>query len=729
MVWDVEWAWENDTKSGDLSLAEWKEKLDGGLVLRAPERWLGIPFRHAWSMLNGRRKRALEKDVSIPTGAAYPYQVQLVERSESLLRSRMIRLGFLDGHLEIESVPVSDHKVGLKVILNPGPHYACAETRVEHEWSGLGESEVLWLEEEWAKWRGKGLDLDALESERERFARHFERNGWYGLISDYFTIGVDTTGSRMSQQVGLTLQVSPILSNEDTIPHRLARLDSISFKWHSESNPINTCRLAEGVWWDVPWDRDVRGVSHRMHLQSKVLYDPQSVYAARQAVRLFPLIEDVRVKVEALDYPREGALPLHVHFDAFPSERRVINMNGAVTSRQGPGAELAISLSDQDFRKRMEQISLNAGLGIEMVIPYNADASAPSAEEGLIPSRVISGGLTYNTHRLIPFAPARFPRSNKPESRLSISVRDENRPNFNRTYLQVGLVERFVENPASGSRIELRPFEIALTSSNLLPEFREELDNLGSDILTSSFESRALFVSGINWQLRPAPRMNSPWNWKLDLEFEGAGNLFHWIDARNPEETYVPLPSVFGGTSQVQVARYLRSVLEAKGGWSPDGRNGFFARGIIGVSASTIPGVAVPLEKQFYVGGPNSMRGWQALGLGPGGSNELGVRVRGDMRIEFNLEARKYVNDWIQLAAFADAGNVWMTRPEESRPEVEFAMDKFLGQMALSVGGGLRLDFGYFLLRCDAGKQLFTPGAEMPTEPGWRIHPAVALPF
>ena len=53
-----------------------------------------------------------------------------------------------------------------------------------------------------------------------------------------------------------------------------------------------------------------------------------------------------------------------------------------------------------------------------------------------------------------------------------------------------------------------------------------------------------------------------------------------------------------------------------------------------GVVASSISGSAPPLEKQFYVGGPNSLRGWRALGLGPGGAGVDGVNVRGDIRME-----------------------------------------------------------------------------------------------
>ena len=146
-----------------------------------------------------------------------------------------------------------------------------------------------------------------------------------------------------------------------------------------------------------------------------------------------------------------------------------------------------------------------------------------------------------------------------------------------------------------------------------------------------------------------------------------------------------------------------RWVFDLKNDWQFRKRTGLHSRCYFGIVASSIEDQSAPLEKQFFVGGPNSMRGWSALRLGPGSSTNENLNVRGDMKIELNLEARHYLNDWIQVATFVDAGNVWMTREEENRPNVHFEWDRFLSEMAVSVGGGVRLDFGYFMLRCDCG--------------------------
>jgi len=87
------------------------------------------------------------------------------------------------------------------------------------------------------------------------------------------------------------------------------------------------------------------------------------------------------------------------------------------------------------------------------------------------------------------------------------------------------------------------------------------------------------------------------------------------------------------------------------------------------------------------------------------------------------------VGEWVQLAGFLDAGNVWMIRPEVDRPNVDFKWNQFYRQLGVSAGMGVRFDFDYFLLRCDFGHPVLLPDGSSPTGSGWQIHPAVSLPF
>jgi len=146
------------------------------------------------------------------------------------------------------------------------------------------------------------------------------------------------------------------------------------------------------------------------------------------------------------------------------------------------------------------------------------------------------------------------------------------------------------------------------------------------------------------------------------------------------------------------------------------------------------PGIAVPygnnsslliFEKSFYGGGMNGIRAWQARTLGPGNYNrevvDPGLRLNlrnldqlGEIKLEGNIEYRfKLLNDVfgakLKAASFADFGNIWRIRENELNPGGEFRFDKFLGQIAIGAGAGLRFDLDYFVVRLDAGIKVRDP--------------------
>ena len=737
VVWEVNWALNPNNNAG-VNLPDWERTLGSALITQPPERWLGLPFRHWLATTSGRWKKAVSESQPVPTGSAAPYDPLALEQAEALFRSRMVRMGCLWADAEIQVQFEREH-ASLYINLIPGMRLKCGAILLDGESSGISAQALADIETRWRQLEGSWLNLDALDRARGESALRLQSEGWYGIMAEHFTLDIDTAGSQTTGKADLTLHIAPRSQGSSMSPHRKAKIASVTMDWQPLELTVLENRLDDGVLWQIPKGRDIRAFKHQLQVAPGDVFNPQQLSTSRQGLRELAILDRVSYTVEpVVDSLMSATRMLDVKYKLQPSPKRLLRVNGAITSRQRAGGEIKLALGNLDFRQRAEQLTLDLQAGLESITPTNPNSSDnPSQSESTwLNSRVLSAELQYSANRLLPFGVDRFPRSNHPESRISLSFRDEKRIEFTRTSVRIGLVEQFIENATTGSKLEIRPFEAAITSSQLSTGFEAELAESGSGILASTFSSRAIFGSGISWWFNPKSPSDKP-KWRSHLEMETAGVLFHALDKRAPAETNIALPSFFGLAQTVDVARYTRWVMDLRGDWQIRPRTGLHFRSYLGIVASSIDSSAAPLEKQFYVGGTNSMRGWRALELGPGGSGDDALNLRGDMRLEFNLEARQYLNDWVQLAGFVDIGNVWMTRYEAERPLANFQWSRFVDELGVSAGFGVRLDFGYFLLRCDAARPVRWPNGQPPADPNgtpstmgrWRIHPAVSLPF
>ena len=128
--------------------------------------------------------------------------------------------------------------------------------------------------------------------------------------------------------------------------------------------------------------------------------------------------------------------------------------------------------------------------------------------------------------------------------------------------------------------------------------------------------------------------------------------------------------------------------------------------------------VELPYIKQFFVGGNNSLRGFRSRAVGPGTYRSPDAATfipdqTGDIKLEFNTELRPKISGPLYGAVFFDAGNIWLFNDSNytNRPGGKFT-SKFLSQLAMDAGVGLRLDITIFVIRFDVGFPLRKPWEE-----------------
>jgi len=122
----------------------------------------------------------------------------------------------------------------------------------------------------------------------------------------------------------------------------------------------------------------------------------------------------------------------------------------------------------------------------------------------------------------------------------------------------------------------------------------------------------------------------------------------------------------------------------------------------------------IPFSKQFFSGGSNSIRAFRARTLGPGSFDPRTIESgyyfdqSGDVKLELNAEYRANLYKFLNVAVFADAGNIWLINEDAQRPGAKFSKE-FLSEIAVGAGVGLRLDFSILVLRLDLAMPLRVP--------------------
>jgi outer membrane protein assembly factor BamA len=158
----------------------------------------------------------------------------------------------------------------------------------------------------------------------------------------------------------------------------------------------------------------------------------------------------------------------------------------------------------------------------------------------------------------------------------------------------------------------------------------------------------------------------------------------------------------------------------------------------------------IPIQKRFFAGGANSVRGWSIRELGPGSYYFRGTGIgsdkdnfyyhSGDIRLDASIEYRSKLFWIIEMGAFIDAGNIWTIKNYEDQPGGSFKVNKFYKEIAFAWGLGLRLDFDFVLIRLDCGWKAYDPtndpqSTKWPITEPWKVkkntawHIAVGYPF
>jgi outer membrane protein assembly factor BamA len=253
---------------------------------------------------------------------------------------------------------------------------------------------------------------------------------------------------------------------------------------------------------------------------------------------------------------------------------------------------------------------------------------------------------------------------------------------------------------------EINPISINFVNlSRTSPVFEEILES--NPFLRLSFEQQ--FIAGVTYSFAYNKLMDDERTHSIffgaNLDFSGAGlNLLNELVGSDNSNQFLGFNYAQYNKGDIDFRYYLRFSEESL----------IAARLFGGVGLPYGNSVSLPFVKQFFSGGPNSVRAFRIRSLGPGSyvpeTADVGgfFDQAGDIRIEGNIEYRFPIASYFKGALFADAGNVWLVNENEALPGGEFSSN-WLRELGVGVGLGLRVDVDFFVLRFDLSTPLRKP--------------------
>ncbi len=369
------------------------------------------------------------------------------------------------------------------------------------------------------------------------------------------------------------------------------------------------------------------------------------------------------------------------------------------------GSNFNISYNNKNTSKKAIDLTFKVGAGTDFQF------SNRKAELNVLD---VNMGLSFSVPRRLRFKEEKLKTASPPTTSFKIN---ESFQKWIQYYTINDLNLEFTYNWQRKIKLNKPTISHELTPVNFswlyLINTTTDFDNLlvSSDQLKSSFENNFIIGSKYNLTVNTKKDIDQRNFFLLQHNLESSGNLAYLFGkAFKPKQ--VDDFEILG----TPFSQFLHLEIDYRNYWTINAKTKLITRLNSGIGLTYGNRESLPYSRQFFMGGPNTVRAFSIRNIGPGrytsdDADENAVEQTGDIKLLMNVEYRWTFYKFIRGATFIDAGNVWLLRDDPERPDGNFGSD-FISQLALGTGLGLRLDFNFVAIRLDLGIPIYKPYEE-----------------
>lgn len=573
--------------------------------------------------------------------------------------------------------------------------------------------------------KGDPFSRYKLATERDRLADVYRNNGYLRFSEEEILIVWDTVGVELLRPTIDPIEQTRLL--QELARRRQNPVADVEFRLRQNPDSTRTTRYYVGhvnVYPDYGADTvqryrytdTVQGYVLRYNkplfkkkiFPDYILLNPGALYRQSDYLKTqnkFNALSAWRL-VSIEQEPRRGQDTADFNIRLTPARKYAFNTNFEVSRNQGNlsiaqgnliGVGVTVGIQNRNFARGANQTNTNFRFGTELNATF----------KDLIQTRQISFSHTIQIPRLVPGFMRRYNRA-KENTVSSLFA------------LNAGLTQRrdyfdlTTFNTSWGYQFGWRNKLLSIRLPNIEYNYLIKLDSLEALIQrNASYQyifNTGFILSGLGTFSIAHTSASTTQLLTLTLEQSGLPGLF---------KTKIFNTNLYRFTKFDAEFRRTHKIFRNAFAWRLFGGLGY------SMPSSSLDNnnQYLPFFRSYFAGGPNSMRAWSVRRLGPGSAIKSFDRTDapdrfGDIRLEGNAEYRILLTNYngigINTALYTDIGNVWFLRknPDFEGGEFPSSFSKLWKDLAIGVGTGLRVDFGFLKVRLDYAYKVKNPTPE-----------------
>lgn len=550
----------------------------------------------------------------------------------------------------------------------------------------------------------KPFKLADLKEERDRIDDYLKHNGYYYFNKDFLLFQADTNRYD-ERRFDLFLKLKEGTPEKSKVPYVIDSVEVYASVYNDTVyGKQDTVRIDQV---------DIIQGSRNQFFKPKRLspfvllkpgqrYNPEiSKYTSRRlsSIGTYRYVNIAYRENDTIaDSLGQRHLTSEIRLSPLPKRSIQMEVQGVTKSNGFTGPALNVNYTNRNIFGGGEDLNIQTDFGYEKQFSKNRGGGATSLQFGLKSSLVFPRMLF----------PGNFKKSfyySIPKTKISAGVDFLDRSqlytlnSFSTSFGYVWEQNRFVTHTLNP--IELDYVNLTHTSDR----FKEILDE--NPFLRRSFEQQFIAGLGYSFTFNQLADPDKRGRFYFQGKFDTAGNVVDLMGRSRSDGT-----KEFLG---LQYAQYLKADVDLSYHYSlgRSKKQSLVGHIFAGYGLPYGNSKSLPFVKQYFAGGPYSIRAFRIRGLGPGtykpeSRENSYFDQAGDIRLEANVEYRFPIISVLKGALFADAGNVWLQNENEALPGGKFTSD-FIKELGIGTGFGLRVDVQGFVIRLDLSSALKRP--------------------